>query len=490
MSLRTFSIEWVLLAAAILLLLSILASKASSRLGVPALLLFLLLGMLAGSEGPGGIYFDDPWLAQFLGSIALAYILYAGGLQTRWHGVRPIVAPAIVLATVGVVLTALLSAVLARVVFQLGWLESFLLGSIISSTDAAAVFSILRSKSTHLQGHLEPLLEMESGSNDPMAIFLTVAMTHLISRPDTSLIRILPLFVFQFGLGGLLGYGLGKLSVWFINRLNLHDDGLYPVLTTAIALFIFAVTATLQGSGFLAVYVAGIVMGNSSFLHKKSLLRFHDGLAWLMQITMFLALGLFVFPSRLLPVAGSGLLVAIFLMLVARPVSVLVCMLPFRYQPREIGMVAWVGLRGAAPIVLATFPLLTGIVEASWLFNIVFFVVLVSVALQGSFIPGLARWLKVEETEPVIRQNLLFDQFIDHYEGELSEIELPPDACAVGRRIVDLDLPQAALVVVIERANRFVIPRGDIVLEAGDRILIAAETEAMGQTRAILTRCS
>jgi len=381
MGLRALPIEMVLLVGAALLLLSVLASKASHRLGIPALLLFLVLGMVAGSDGPGGIYFDDHWLAQSLASVALAYILFAGGLDTKWEIVRPVLLPSALLSTVGVAMTAGLMGLFAHLALGFSPLQGLLLGAIVSSTDAAAVFSILRARDVRLSGRLEPLLELESGSNDPMAVFLTVGFTRLLTAPSTSIIGLVPEFLIQFAIGGLLGYGLGRSVVWLINQLRLHAEGLYTVLTFATVLLVFGVTATLRGNGFLAVYIAGVTLGNHSFLHRRSLIRFHDGLAWLMQIVMFLVLGLLVFPSQLLPVAGSGLLVAAFLILVARPVSVMVILAPFRMSLAERTMVAWVGLRGAVPIVLATFPLLANLPQAQTLFNIVFFVVLTSVLL-------------------------------------------------------------------------------------------------------------
>lgn len=490
MGLRTLPIEMILLVGAALLLLSILASKASHRLGIPALLLFLALGMVAGSDGPGGIYFDDHWLAQFLGSVALAYILFAGGLDTRWETVRPVLLPSGLLSTVGVAMTAVLLGLFVHLALGFSLLQGLLLGAIVSSTDAAAVFSILRSRDVRLSGRLEPLLEFESGSNDPMAVFLTIGFTQLLTTPDASIAGLVPEFVIQFAIGGLLGYGFGRSVVWVINELRLHAEGLYPVLTFALVLLIYSVTTTLHGNGFLAVYIAGITLGNHAFLHRRSLVRFHDGLAWLMQIVMFLVLGLLVFPSQLLPVAGNGLLVAGFLILVARPVSVMVALAPFRISLPERTMVAWVGLRGAVPIVLATFPLLANLPQAQTLFNVVFFVVLTSVLLQGSLIPVVARWLKVDTVGLARPAAPIQEEFVDRCGGELEEITLPDDSPADGLRIVDLDLPPEALVVLIKRDNQFVIPRGGVTLQAGDQVLIAADTEAMARTRRLLERAS
>lgn len=482
----TVPIEFIILIVAILLLLSVLASKASGKLGVPALLLFLGIGMLAGSDGVGGIYFDNPWMAQLLGSTALAYILFAGGLQTQWKASRPVLAPAIALSTLGVILTALAVGLFTHYFLKFTLLEGLLLGAVVSSTDAAAVFSILRSRDTRLRGQLEPLLEMESGSNDPMAVFLTLGFTRLLSNPEASAVSLIPLFFLQFGIGSLAGYIIGKGSVRLINGLKLTEDGLYPVLTTAIVILSYGLTTSLGGNGFLAVYLTGIILGNSGFIHKKSLTHFHDGLAWLMQIVMFLILGLQVFPSELPAVAGMGLLISAFLILFARPVSVFTTLLPFKFPARDKTMIAWVGLRGAAPIVLATFPLLAGLQESELLFNLVFFVVIVSVLLQGSSVALVGRWLGVNVPAPTSSDIPLSDEFTQQHGGDLVEIIVPDRSQVDGRRIVDIQLPESALVVLIKRGDDFIIPRGDIVLRSKDRLLIAADSTGISGARQIL----
>ena len=486
--LQNFPIEWTLLVVAVMLLMSVLASRLSGRLGIPALIVFLIIGMLAGSDGPGGIYFDSPWLSQFLGSFALIFILFDGGLQTRWASVKPIVRPALVLATVGVVVTAAAVAAFVHYVLGLSWLTSLLLGSIISSTDAAAVFSILRSRGTRLRDPLEPLLELESGSNDPMAIFLTIAFTRLLTNPDLSIASLLPFFLMQFGIGAIAGYVFGKLAVKLLNRVNLREDGLYPALTTALILLIFALTASLGGSGFLAVYIAGLVMGQSSFVHKRSLSSYHDGTAWLMQIVMFTVLGLQVFPSRLPSVAVDGLAVAAFLSLVARPIIIFLGTIPFRFNVREKLLISWVGLRGAVPIVLATFPLLAGVPDSDIIFHIVFFVVLVSVLIQGSTITPVGRLLGLTRPPEDKAREPLITSFPDQYEGHLIEFNLRKNWQGDGRRVMDLGLPDTALLVVVERNGTFLVPRGDRILRSGDRVLVAVDTEGESQVRDIFTQ--
>ena len=327
--------EFILIGVASLLLLSVLASKVSDRFGIPALLLFLALGMLAGSDGPGGIYFDDPALSQFIGIIALNLILFAGGLETEWKDIRPILKDGIILSTLGVFLTALVMGLIAQTLLGFTLLEGLLLGAIVSSTDAAAVFSILRSKSLGLKGSLRPLLEFESGSNDPMAVFLAIGLIHALTLPDFQLDKLVASFFLQVGIGIALGFLFGRAITFLANHLQLGFEGLYPVLTLSVVFLAYGLTSVIYGNGFLAVYLAGIVAGHQDFVHRRSLIRFHNGLAWLMQIAMFLTLGLLVFPSRLVTVTGTGLFLAIGLIFLARPLSVFASLILSKYNWQE-----------------------------------------------------------------------------------------------------------------------------------------------------------
>lgn len=480
------SIEIILIVTATLLLLSIVASKASGRLGVPALVLFLAVGMLAGSDGPGGIPFDNAWQAQSLGVVALVLILFAGGLETVWACVRPVLARALALSTVGVLVTAVLVGMFARVVLGFSLLEGILLGAIVSSTDAAAVFSVLRGKDLGLKGDIKPLLELESGSNDPMAVFLTVGLTNVLANTDASLTALVPMFARQMVLGALCGYLMGRAMVFIVNRLRLGFQGLYPVLVLSLVFLTYGATALVGGNGFLAVYLAGLVMGNRDFLHKRSLKGFYDGLAWLMQIAMFLTLGLLVFPSRLVPVIGVGLLVALFLMFVARPLSVFLTLLPSKMNIREKTLVSWVGLRGAVPIILATFPLLAGLPNADTMFNLVFFIVLTSVLLQGTSLPVVARLLAVDEPAPARPQYPLEFVPTKNLRGELVEVSVPPGGSIVGRQIVELSIPRGVLIALIGRDNEFIVPNGGTVLQAGDKLLVLAGKDELATLRSIV----
>lgn len=479
------TLELTLIAGSVLILASVLVSKISDRWGIPTLLLFLALGMLAGSDGPGGIAFDDPEIANAVGIVCLAMILFSGGLDTRWESVRPVLGPSLSLATVGVVITAALVGLLAGRIFGLPWQGALLMGAIVSSTDAAAVFSILRSRGVSLKGRLRPLLELESGSNDPMAVFLTLAALQLVMGTAESAGEIVLLLLRQMGLGALLGFAAGELLARLLNRVRLGYDGLYPVLTLAFALLTYAATAALGGSGFLAVYVAGVALGRHDYVHRRSLERFHNGVSWLMQITLFLTLGLLSFPSQILPLAKYGAIIALWLMLVARPAAVMLSLLPFRsVSLREKILISWVGLRGAAPILLATYPLVAGAPLSDVVFNVVFFVVLVSVIAQGTTIPLAARLLKVDAplpTRPAYPIEYsggrgLSDAFV--------ELEVPPGSLADGKPIVALDLPDELLVILIARGDEFMIPSGGSRLEAGDRLLVLSDPNALQQSLA------
>jgi cell volume regulation protein A len=471
-------IERVLLIAAVLLLVSVLASKATGRLGVPSLVIFLGIGMLAGSDGIGGIYFDDAFVAQFVGTVALAFILFAGGLDTVWRQVRPVLTPALLLATLGVFISAGILGVFAWQVLGFSLLEGMLLGAIVSSTDAAAVFTAMRARSTKLKGAVEPLLELESGSNDPMAIFLTMGLTMLIVTPGAQVINLAPQFLWQMGAGAAFGLGAGWLAVQIINRVRLHVDGLYIALTIAAMLAAYAGTAILGGNGFLAVYIAGIYMGQQNFVHKRSLMRMHDGLAWLMQIAMFLTLGLLVFPSQLPAVAVPAIAAALVLMFVARPIAVFICLAFSRFNWREKLLISWVGLRGSVPIILATFPLLAGVPKADTIFNHVFFIVVVSVLLQGTTISLVARWLGLQA--PPARQRMSFSE---HVANAIVEIPVNEASQAAGKQIVELRLPPSALIVSIAREGETFVPNGSTVLEPDDVLLVVSDPATCNDVR-------
>lgn len=470
-----------ILVGAFLLLVSIVASDISSRMGAPLLLVFLFLGMLAGEDGPGGIRFDDFETTYVIGTLALAVIIFDGGMRTRRELFRVALWPAVSLATVGVIITATLVGVFAAWAFGLHWLQGLLLGAIVGSTDAAAVFALLRTQGAALKQRVTATLEIESGSNDPMAIFLTVAVLGLLAAGRTQLeASVAVAFAMQFGIGAALGVAGGRLLVWLINRLTLIT-GLYPLLAVAGGLLIYAVTAQLGGSGFLAIYLAGLVLGNSQLQAAQNILRVHDGLAWLSQIVMFLILGLLITPSQLLDIALPALGIAAFLMLLARPAAVMLSLLPFRFPWQEQLYIGWVGLRGAVPIVLALFPMMYGVEDARLYFNVAFFIVLVSLLLQGWTIAPAARLLGLEvppATEPLQRVTL---DMPGHFEHEILGYEVQPGSQVAARDLETLELPQGMQLMAVMRDGVPQPLRPGLRFAPRDYVYILAQPKSLPQ---------
>ena len=461
-----------------LLFASIIASKTSFQIGIPSLILFLVVGMLAGSDGPGGIYFNDIQTAKLLGVVALNFILFSGGLETKWESIRPILWQGFALSTLGVLITAVAVGLFTSYLMGYSLLEGLLLGAIVSSTDAAAVFSILRSRKVGLKGNLRPLLELESGSNDPMAFFLTVSMIYLIEDADASFASLIPRFFKGMALGALAGYASGKIMSFVINKIKLDIDGLYPVLILSMVFFTYSFTDFIGGNGFLSVYISAVMLGNSNFLHKKSLIRFYDGQAWLMQIVMFLTLGLLVFPHEIVPLIGPGVLISAFLILIARPAAVLTSMIFFpELNIRKKLFLSWVGLRGAVPIIFATYPLIAGIPVAKDIFNLVFFISVTSVLLQGTTLAAVARWLRVAVPEKLRRKFPLDFELKEDFSTELFEVDIPTSSPAVGKTVMSLDLPKTALIVLIHRDGKYITARGETEILANDHLLIMADTK-------------
>lgn len=468
------SIESILLLVAVLIFVSVVSSKLSDKFGIPILLLFLAIGMLAGSEGIGGIYFNDARLAKSVGVVALIFIIFSGGLDTKWEDTKPVILPGAILSTAGVLMTAILTGFFAVHILKFSPLEGMLLGSIVSSTDAAAVFSVLRSKRISLKQPLKPLLEFESGSNDPMAIFLTVGFISILTVENMSIVTLIPKFMLDMSVGTLVGYLMAKFIIFFINRLRLGYEGLYLVIMISLVLLTYVIAVFLKGNGILAVYIAGLMLGKAEFPNKKIIIRFHDGLAWLAQIVMFITLGLLVFPSHIVPLIGPGFLLTFLLMVVARPVTVLLCLLPFRMDMRKKAMIAWVGLRGSVPIILATFPFMAGIPQADTIFNIVFFVVVASVFIQGTSIPILSKILKLDvPLASKMNYPIEFEKIAD-IDAELIDVIVPFDSEVIGKRISDLNIPKKCLIVLICRNGKFLIPSGSMVIESGDVLLVLA----------------
>ncbi|HSO07746.1 MAG TPA: potassium/proton antiporter [Pelomicrobium sp.] len=471
-------VNQLILFGGLLALIAIMMTAVASRTGAPLLLIFLLVGMLAGEDGVGGVRFDDYETVFFVGNLALAVILFDGGLRTRYQTFRAGLAPAVSLATVGVAATTGITGAAAAWLLGLPLMEGLLIGAIIGSTDAAAVFSLLHTRGMQLRQRVGATLEIESGSNDPMAVFLTVALIALLQAGGTLLDpRLLVAFVQQMAIGAAVGFAAGHGLALVINRLPLVAPSLYPLLALSGALAAFGFAGTLDGSGFLAVYLAGVVLGNRRPRGELAILRMHDGLAWLAQIVMFLFLGLLATPSDLVATAGAGIVVALILMLVARPVAVALSLAPFRFPWREQLFIAWVGLRGAVPIVLAVFPLFAGLPNSYLYFNIAFFVVLVSLVVQGWSIAPLARRLRLEAPplgEPVQRLEIDFPERSGY---EVVGYRLLPRSSAVGLTLAELDLPPSAQLVNVIRDRETLPCEPGLALRPGDAVYLWLRTE-------------
>lgn len=483
---------------AVLILASACASKLSSWINMPVLVVFLAVGMLAGEEGIGHIPFDNPNYANVIGSTAMAFILFSGGFDTKWSSVKSVVGLGGLLSSVGVLLTALFLGLFTY--FFLRWQLPeqnlpfswcLLLGAVISSTDAAAVFSVLRSKSVSLKGRLQPLLEFESGSNDPMAAFLTIFLIPIALadmqnpgvQPDYWVyLKIIPNFLTKMTLGVVLGIMWGKLAIWLFNKIDLEYDGLYYVLGIAMVFLSFGGTELLYGNGFMAVYVTGMVMGNGKFIYHNGLGRFHDGTAWLMQVVLFTMLGLLATPSLVWEARYIGLAIAAFLMIVARPLAVFLCMMGSRFSYNERILVSWVGLRGGAPVMLATFPWVAGLSHHSMMFHIVFFIVLTSVILQGMTIMPAACKLKVNRPLKIHPRVPLEFENTGNMNGDMREYEIMPGASFVGKTLATLGLPSGALVLLIRRGGEYVVPHGSTELLIGDSLMILGSPEVLEET--------
>ncbi|QRM90431.1 potassium/proton antiporter [Lacinutrix sp. WUR7] len=483
------TIENILLVGSLLLLISIFAGKTSYKFGVPTLLLFLGIGMLAGSDGIGGIRFDDPKLAQFIGIVSLNFILFSGGLDTNWKAVKPILREGIALSTLGVLLTAVSLGTFVWFVTDFTIYESLLLGSIVSSTDAAAVFSILRSKSLALRTNLRPTLELESGSNDPMAYVLTLAFLSLVINQDKSFLSIIPLFLQQMIFGGILGITFGVASKYIINKIKLDFEGLYPVLVIALMFITFSATDFVGGNGFLSIYICAVYLGNQDLIHKKTILKMFDGLAWLMQIVLFLTLGLLVFPSEIIPYMGIGLLISLFLILVARPIGVFISLMFFKMKMKRRFYISWVGLRGAVPIVFATYPLLAGIDKAHMIFNIVFFISVTSILIQGTTLSIVAKWLGVglPETQKKFTDTDLL--LTENPKAEMKELIISKECFAVDKKIIELGFPKNAIIAMIKRGESYIIPNGLTIVEVNDTLIVLADRpEVFDEVHKTLTK--
>ncbi|MGY0694931.1 potassium/proton antiporter [Virgibacillus sp. FSP13] len=474
------SVETLIFLFSAMLIIGVLATKFSSRLGLPSLVLFLLFGMALNQF----IFFENAEFAQLIGILALIIILFDGGAHTKWDHIRPVIGAAGTLATLGVLITTLVTGLAAMYILHLTLLEGMLFGAIVGSTDAAAVFSVLGNK--NIKKNLTSTLEAESGSNDPMAVFLTIAFIEMIQIPDSSIWSAIGSFFVQMALGLIFGLILGKIIVLIINHIKLEAAGLYPVLAMGMAIFTYVFTDLLGGSGLLAVYVMAVFVGNNDLMYRFTISRFNEGFSWMMQIIMFILLGLLVFPSQLLDVTWQGILLSIILMFIARPIAVFLCMIFMKYNVKEQLFISWSGLKGAVPIVLATYPIVAGVENSQLIFNTVFFVVLISALVQGSTLSWLASKLGLtgegnnQESPSMELINL------GNTDSEIMEVAITEQAPSVNTSLIDLELPKDTLIIGIVRDNNLITPTGNSVIETGDTLYVLINKKIREKAKAAL----
>lgn len=481
-------VELFLLVISVLFFASIIVSKASSKLGVPVLLLFLVVGMLFGVDGLG-IQFDNIRVAQGVGTVALCVILFSGGMDTKICDVRPVLGPGITLATLGVLITAFATGFGIWLIVDktalggtIGFLASLLLASTMSSTDSASVFSILRSKGLNLKHGLKPTLELESGSNDPMAYVMTITLISLATAQGAPNYGAAIVMVFvQIIVGAVVGWALGKGLVWFINKLKIDNPALYPILVFSSCIFIFGASFYLKGNSYLAVYIGGLVFGNSRFVHKRSTRNFFDGVSWLSQLTMFLTLGLLVNPSELTwrGVILPSILISLMMIFVTRPLSVFLSLIPFRkYDFKDKLFVSWCGLRGAVPIIFAILCRAEAVPHGDEIFNVVFVCTLISLVLQGSTLSLVGRWLGVaDEPEP---EHLISDfdvEFQEEIKSDMCEVTVSEEVLRHGCRLMDFSIPESTLVIMVRRGDSYFVPTGKTQLLLGDKLLVVSDNK-------------
>ena len=462
----------LMIIASLVLLISITSSKLLYKFGVPILLIFIALGMVFGSDGIVGIYFSDYELTKEISSIALVIIMFFGGFGTNWSMAKPSALPSILMSTLGVIITAALTGLFSHFALGTTLLEGLLIGAVVASTDAASVFAILRSQKLNLKGSLAPLLEVESGSNDPFAYMATLSILLLIDNQGIS--TLFPIVIKQIVFGLLVGSLLAKFTIIFIKRLKFEIKGFYPIFVLAIAILSYSLSEYLGGNGYLSVYMSGIILGNTSHLpYKKSLFQFFDCISWIMQIVLFFMLGLLSFPSKIFNIIGISVSISLFMILIARPVSTFVTLFPFKYSFKEKLFISWVGLRGAASIVFAIYAMTYGVDMKYDIFHIVFFVALFSVSIQGSLIPKVATKLNLVDDNTLVLKT--FNDYAGDIDRKLIEVTITSDSKLVNKSIADADISEDILIVMIKRKGKTILPKGTTIIENGDILIVTGE---------------
>ncbi|MBN3523350.1 potassium/proton antiporter [Paenibacillus apiarius] len=464
-----------------LLLAGVISAKFSNRFNVPSLVFFIIVGMALNPF----IYFDNAKLAQLFGILALIIILFDGGMQTNWRHIRPVVGSSVILATLGVVITAIVFGVGAVYILDIDWREGMLIGAIVGSTDAAAVFAVLGSQ--NVKQKLTSTLEAESGTNDPMAVFLTISFIELVQAPDMSLWSMLLSFLWQMGLGLGLGLLAGWIAIQILNRISLDTSGLYPVLSIGFAIFTYSGVGLLHGSGFLAVYVMALVLGNADLQYRFTIVRFNEGFAWMMQIMMFILLGLLVFPNQLVEVAWQGIVLSIILMFVARPIGVFISLLISKFSLKEKTLIAWAGLKGAVPIVMATYPMIAGLEHGQLFFNVVFFVVLTSALIQGATISPLAKRLALSGDASGEAVHALELVSVGKTNMDMVKKTVEPGTSVENRPLHELNLPDDTLITAVIRGEEMIAPKGTTKLQAGDVAYVLVAKKQRDEIRKLFT---
>lgn len=486
--LEQINIDYFILLTALLLIIGVLTTKFSTRLGVPALVLFLLVGMIMGSDGLGFIYFDNAKLAQLIGILALVVILFEGGLQTKWSSVRAVATPSLSLATLGVVITTIVVAVAAKLIFQVSWLEGLLFGAIVGSTDAAAIFAVL--KGQNIRDRLRSTLEAESGTNDPMAVFLTLSLIELITTENPIYFLLVGSFIWQMGMGLIMGFLFGRFASIAINKINLDSSGLYPIFALAFALMTYSISDLIGASGLLSVYIAALVIGNGDLTYRHSIFRFNEGFAWMMQILMFVILGLLVFPSQFLSLdlILKGLLLSVILIFIARPVAVFLSTIKMGFDFKEKIFLSWAGLKGAVPIVLATFPMTMGLENSQLFFNVVFFVVLTSALIQGSTISTFAEMLRLNGPRKIEVPHSLELVSIGKANAEIIEFIVNEENNISGKKLKDIKFPKDVLISAIIRSGNLVTPQGNTEINPEDILYILVSKQKLNELKSFLNK--